>query len=164
MKTGIWVIFLLISCSAWTQSHTDELIQTLKLNKTELEKFETYSKFCPTCELNQAESFGTTKSVLESNHNIDDRSTYYFNFNEDHKLESVIIAGFKGLIDEHYKYLMKYGLDNGLVSKRQAEQPGSTNFTVNVKGNRFNCLLVKRLTSKGMYIYIKFTYIAVPDF
>lgn len=164
MKYFLTILFLVTMVSSFSQSHTDQLIQSLKLEKGELEKVENYSRFCPTCQLNQEESFMNSKSVLQSNHSVDKRSTYYFNYNEDHKIESVVIAGFRGLIDEHYKYLMKYGLDNQLVSKAQAEKPGSTNFTVNVRGNRFECLLVKRVTSTGVYYYIKFTYIAVPTF
>ncbi|MCB0476741.1 MAG: hypothetical protein KDC84_01165 [Crocinitomicaceae bacterium] len=164
MKLILALLIAFTGLQSFGQSQTDELIQCLKLKKGELEKQSNYSKFCPTCELNQAESFMASKTVLQSNHSPEKRSTYYFQYNEDNKIESITIAGFKGLIDEHYKYLTKYGFDNGLISKAQAEEPGSTSFTVAVRGNRFNCKLVKRITSGGTYYFIKFTFIAVPDF
>ncbi|MEZ4936953.1 MAG: hypothetical protein R2799_05110 [Crocinitomicaceae bacterium] len=162
LKLTIWAF--LIGFYSFGQSATDELIQCLKLKKGDLEKPENFSKFCPTCEIDKAESFMQTKTVLQSNHSIDKRSTYYFHYNQDNRIETITIAGFKGLIDEHYLYLTKYGVENELISKSQAEEPGSTSFTVTVRGNRFNCTLVNRITSSGTYYFIKFTYIAVPDF
>ncbi len=157
-------IFVFISTICLSQTTTDHLINSLKYKKPDLEKLENFWRFCPTCEINQEESFSKSRTVLQSHENVDKRSTYYFNWDDEDNLESVVISGFRGIVDDHYLYLMDYGLKNDLVSKKQAENPGRTNFTVTVRKNRFNCLLVKRITSKGVYYFIKFTYIAVPSF
>lgn len=164
MKYFQIVVLLFVYVHVAGQTETDQLIESLKLKKSGLEESSAYTKFCPTCSVNQAESWSKSRTVLQSNHSVEKRSTYYFNYDSDNNLESVVISGFAGLIDNHYRYLIQYGLKNSLVTKKQAENPGRTSFQVTVRRNTFNCLLIKRVTSKGVYYFIKFTYIAVPDF
>jgi hypothetical protein len=153
----IFSLFLFTATSLFSQNETAILMESLSWDKNKIQQTENYRKFCPSCELNYMQSATSTKTVVQSNHVVDKRSTYYYNFNEDGNVESMIIAGYKGIVDNHYRALLEYGYEKVLITKREEKNPERTSFTIKVKGQSFNVKILRRVNSNGIYYFIKFT-------
>lgn len=164
MKNLFVFISILVCSHLIGQSEGKMLVESLNWKESQLETSSEFIKFCPSCTKDLAGSLAEKKTVLFSNHSQDTRTAYYYYFNPYKEIEKVVISGWRGMASDYYKYFLNLAKERSYVTKREENNPDKTSFVMPAHNNRYEVTLIRRLSNKGVYYYIKIMLMEMHTF